>query len=310
MLKDKITEIFVKVDDFCNLFETEIKKHQLNSADTKTRNRSTGLCSSETISLLIAFHGGHFRNFKHFYTDYVLVHLKDEFPGAVSYNRFIELSHRHAIAFMLFLHYCCRGECTGISFIDSTVLRVCHNKRIKRNKVFKGVAQVSKSTMGWFFGFKLHLIINDKGEILSFFLTKGNVDDRDAKTITSMTKELFGKIFGDKGYISKALSDLLFGNGIQLITAVKRNMKEKALSNEEKLLLRKRSVIETVNDELKNICQVEHTRHRSISGFLLNIMAAIAAYSFFPKKPSIKKDIEETNPKLIQQFKQQLQLIA
>lgn len=311
MLKDKITEIFVKVDDFCNLFEKEIEKHQLSSpSDVKTRNRKTGLCSSEIITLLIAFHGGQFRNFKHFYINYVKEHLTEEFPGLVSYNRFIELSHRHAIAFMLFLHYCCRGECTGISFIDSTILRVCHNKRIKRNKVFRGLAQVGKSTIGWFFGFKLHLIINDKGEILSFYLTKGNVDDRDAKTITSMTKELFGKIFGDKGYISKALSDLLFGNGIQLITAVRRNMKERALSNEEKLLLRKRSVIETVNDELKNICQLEHTRHRSISGFLLNIMSAIAAYSFFPKKPSIKKDIEETNPKLIQQFKQQLQLVA
>jgi hypothetical protein len=210
----------------------------------------------------------------------------------------------------LFLHHCCKGECTGISFIDSTVLRVCHNKRIKRNKTFKGFAEVGKSSMGWFFGFKLHLIINDKGEILSFFLTKGNVDDRDAKTITNMTKDLFGKLFGDKGYISKALSDLLFGNGIQLITAVRRNMKSKALSNEEKLLLRKRSVIETVNDELKNICQVEHTRHRSISGFLLNTMSAIAAYSFFPKKPSIKKDIEKTNPQLIKQLEQQLTLAA
>lgn len=178
---------------------------------------------------------------------------------------------------MLFLHYCCRGECTGISFIDSTVLPVCHNKRIKRNKVFKDVAKTGNSTMGWFFGFKLHLIINDKGEILSFYVSKGNVDDRNAKAITKMTKDIFGKLFGDKGYISKALSDMLFDDGIQLITAVRRNMKEKALSNEEKLLLRKRSVIETVNDELKNICQVEHTRHRSLGGFLLNIISAIAA---------------------------------
>jgi hypothetical protein len=228
----------------------------------------------------------------------------------VWYNRFIELSHRHALIFMMFLQYARKGECTGISFIDSTILRVCHNKRIKRNKVFKGVAEVGKSTMGWFFGFKLHLIINDKGEILSFYLTKGNTDDRDTKTITQMTREIFGKLFGDKGYISKALSDLLFGNGIQLITQVRRNMKKTALSNEEKLLLRKRSVIETVNDELKNICQVEHTRHRSISGFLLNILGAIAAYSFFPKKPSIKKDIQETNPQLIEQFKKQLTLAA
>lgn len=172
------------------------------------------------------------------------MHLKDEFPGLVSYNRFIELSHRCAVAFMLFLHYVCKGECTGISFIDSTVLRVCHNKRIKRNKTFKDIATVGKSTMGWFYGFKLHLVINDKGEILSFYLSKANVDDRNAKAITHLTTQLFGKLFGDKGYISKALTDMLFGNGIQLITAVRRNMKSKALSNEEKLLLRKRSVIE------------------------------------------------------------------
>jgi hypothetical protein len=311
MLADKITEIFVKADDFCNVFKNKFSDKQLLlSCHTGKRNRKAGLCDSETITILIAFHSGQFRNFKHFYLHYVSVHLKNDFPGLVSYNRFVELSHRNAIVFMLFIQHSCMGKCTGISFIDSTILRVCHHKRIKRNKVFKGLAEVGKSTMGWFFGFKLHLIINDKGEILSFYLTKGNVDDRNTRAITQMTKELFGKLFGDKGYISKALSDLLWGDGIQLITAIRKNMKSKALSNEEKLLLRKRSVIETVNDELKNICQVEHTRHRSINGFLLNIMGAIAAYSFFPKKPSIKKDIEQTNPKFIQQTKQQLQLAA
>src|SRR5690606_28955111 len=126
-------------------------------SNTKKRNRKASLSDSEVISLLIAFHDGHFKNFKSFYTGYVLVHLKEYFPGVVSYNRFIELSHRCAVAFMLFIHYRCMGECTGISFIDSTVLRVCHNKRIKRNKVFKDLAKVGKSTMGWFFGFKLHL---------------------------------------------------------------------------------------------------------------------------------------------------------
>lgn len=302
---DKVIDIFVKVDDFCLKFENEFKKFAIeNPNGAKRRNRRASLSDSEVISLLIAFHDGHFKNFKSFYSGYVLVHLKEYFPGAVSYNRFIELSHRCAIAFMLFIHYRCMGECTGISFIDSTILRVCHNKRIKRNKVFKDLAKVGKSTMGWFFGFKLHLIINDRGEILSFYLTQGNVSDNNVKIITRMSEQLFGKLFGDKGYINKALADLLFGNGISLITQLRRNMKQKALSNEEKLLLRKRSVIETVNDELKNICQIEHTRHRSIAGFILNIMGAIAAYSFFPKKPSIKKDIEETDPKLILKYNQ------
>ncbi len=306
----KVTEIFVKVDDFCNEFELEFKKHVLPAENgTNKRKRKAALSDSEIITILIAFHGGQFRNLKHFYTQYVCVHLSDCFPNLVSYNRFIELSHRSAVPFMLFIHFSCKGECTGISFIDSTVLRVCHNKRIKRNKVFKDFAKVGKSTMGWFFGFKLHLIINDKGEILSFYLTQGNTSDNNIDIITKMTKEIFGKVFGDKGYINQALSDILFNDGIQLITAVRRNMKEKALSNEEKLLLRKRSVIETVNDELKNICQVEHTRHRSLAGFLLNIISAIAAYSFFPKKPSIKKDIEETDKSKIAQLNQQ-KLIA
>lgn len=301
--QDKVAEIFVSVDDFCNEFEIEFKKQQLLlTNNSSTRNRKATLCDSEIITILICFHGGQFRNFKHYYLHYVCVHLRDCFPEVVSYNRFIELSHKAAIAFMLFMHYCCKGKCTGISFIDSTVLRVCHNKRIRRNKVFKDVAAVGKSSMGWFFGFKLHLIINDKGEVLSFYLSKGNVDDRNIKVITKMTKEIFGKMFGDKGYISQALSDILFNDGIQLITPVKRNMKQKALSNEEKLLLRKRSVIETVNDELKNICQVEHTRHRSINGFIINIMGALAAYNFFPKKPSIKHQIEETDPKEIQKY--------
>jgi hypothetical protein len=216
---DKVTEIFAKVDDFCPEFETEFKRARVEGSEGKrSRDRKAGLCDSEIIAILILFRGGQFRNFKWFYNHYVREYLADAFPGLVSYNRFIELSHRSSIPFMLFLNHRCRGECTGISFIDSTVLRVCHNKRIKRNWVFNGLAEVGKSTMGWFFGFKLHIIINDKGEILSFYLASGNADDRNIKAITQMTREIFGRLFGDKGYISKALSDILFDNGIQLIT--------------------------------------------------------------------------------------------
>lgn len=311
MSPNQITEIFIKIDDFCIAQDQMIRSIQPIAAPGKAhRNRKSGLCPSEIMSIQVAFHLSHYRNFKAFYTQYVCVHFAHLFPGLVSYNRFVELASRCGVLFLLFLELGCKGECTGINFIDSTVVRVCHNKRIKRNKTFKGLAEVSKSTMGWFFGFKLHLIINDKGELLSFYLTKGNVDDRNIKVMTNMTKELFGKLVADKGYISKALSDILFGNGIQLITQVRKNMKTKALSNEEKLLLRKRSIIETVNDELKNSCQLEHTRHRSVDGFLLNIMASLAAYSFLPKKPSIKQDIEETRPEYISNNNNQLFLAA
>ena len=292
-MKDKVIEIFVKVDDFCIECESEIRKHRIENKVQKVRNRKTGLSDSEVITILIIFHTGGFRNFKHFYLNYVCKHMLGEFPQVVSYSRFVTLQSRCGIPFMLFVKMHCLGKCTGINYIDSTPLRVCHNRRIHQHKVFKGVAERGYCSLGWFFGFKLHLIINDRGELMSFYLSKANVDDRNIRVLTNMTESIFGKLFGDKGYISKALSELLFQDGIQLITKVRKNMKKKPLSNTEKILLRKRAIIETVNDELKNMCQVEHTRHRSINGFLLNILGALAAYSFFPKKPSINIDFDE-----------------
>lgn len=295
MLSDKITEIFVSVDDFCKEFESEIQKHQLTAKDKNYRNRNRTLSDSEMISILILFHYGQFTNFKAFYIHYVSVHMKDCFPQLISYNRFVELIPRVAVPMMLFLKSRCLGKCSGISFIDSTHLRVCHNRRIHNHKVFNGVAERGQCSIGWFYGFKLHLIINDKGEILSFYLTKGNVDDRNLKMITNMTKEIFGKLFGDKGYISKLLSDILFGDGIQLITKPRKNMKAQNLSQTEKILLRKRAIIECVNDELKNICKLQHTRHRSLNNFLINLMGALCAYHFFPKKPSLNIQFQENS---------------
>src|SRR5690606_3984913 len=143
------------------------------------------------------------------------------------------------------------GACTGISFIDSTALRVCTNRRIKRHKVFAGLAARGQCSLGLFYGFKLHLAINEVGEILVFILTAGNVHDR--KPVPKMVKSLFGKLFGDKGYLSQPLFDQLLQQGLQLITHVRKNMKNRLLLLRDKLLLRKRNIIETVNDQLKNI---------------------------------------------------------
>lgn len=294
MLRDKIIEIFVCVDDFCKESEDLIVEHKLENGVTKIRNRKSNLSDSEIISLQIAFHFGSFNNFKSFYVHYASVHLKDFFPGIVSYNRFVELQSKVAVVFMLFLKLHCLGKSTGISFIDSTHLKVCHNRRIHNHKVFKGFAERGQVSIGWFYGFKLHLIINDKGEILSFFLSKGNVDDRNIKVVTSMTENIFGKLFGDRGYVSKSLSDLLFADGVQMIAKPRKNMKNISISQADKILLRKRAIIECVYDELKNICNIQHTRHRSVNGFLMNLIAALAAYSFFPKKPSLNIVFEES----------------
>jgi hypothetical protein len=299
MLRDKIIEIFVIVDDFCKEFEPEVIKHQLDAGTYKVRNRKAGLADSEIITILITFHSGHFTNLKHFYLEHICVHYRDCFPGLVSYNRFVELQQRVAVPMMIFLKTRCLGQSQGINFIDSTHLKVCHNRRIHNHKVFSSVAERGQCSIGWFYGFKLHLIINDRGEILSFYLTKGNVDDRNIKVMTSMTEQIFGKLFGDKGYISKALSDLLWGNGIQMITKPRKNMKEFNISQEDKIMLRKRAIIECVNDELKNICKIQHTRHRAINNFLINLMGALCAYAFFPKKPSLNIKFQQNNNQLL-----------
>lgn len=298
MLRDKVTEFFVEADDFCKEFEIEIRKHLIECTKPGSRARESQLSDSEIISILILFHYGQFSNFKSFYTQYVDVHLVDLFPSLVSYQRFVALKRKVAVPLMMFLKTKGLGQCRGISFIDSTHLKVCHNRRIHQHKTFKEVAQRGFCSIGWFYGFKLHLVINDRGEIISFFLTKGNVDDRDLKVMKSMTENMFGKLFADKGYVSKKLSDLLFGNGIQLIAKPKKNMKNVNLSPTDKILLRKRAIIESVNDELKNMCKIQHTRHRSVGNFLINLIAALTAYSFFPKKPSLNIQFEDNHGQL------------
>ena len=296
MLRDKVTEFFVEMDDFCIEFASQLENRPLlEDLSVKRRNRKGNLSDSEMMSIYLLFHFGQFTNFKHFYNQYVCKHLTDLFPSLISYERFNARQDRILLPLMLYLKYRGLGMSRGINYIDSTLLRVCHSKREKQHRVFKGIAAKGKSTMGWFFGFKLHLIINDKGELLSFYLTKGNVDDRNIELMTAMTKEVFGKLFGDKGYISKALAELLFQDGIQLITKVRKNMKKQNLSDVDAILLRKRALVESVNDELKNICKIEHTRHRSVKGFLVNLIAGLTAYCFFPKKPSLNITPVQTN---------------
>jgi hypothetical protein len=287
----KISDIFCLVDEFCKDFDENTHSFILG----KSSKRPPVMSKSEIISICLLFHLSGFRCFKHFYLFYIQRHMQSEFPKTVSYNRFVELSQSILMPMTIFLKTCCLGLCTGISFVDSTPVRVCNNKRIKRNRVFRGIAEVGKSTMGWFYGFKLHIVINDKGEILNFAITQANVDDRDPLKNENFLKSVFGKLFADKGYISEKLANILFINDIHLITSIRNNMKNSLMTMNDKIILRKRSVIETVNDELKNICQIEHSRHRSFANFISNMIAALIAYSFFPKKPSIKYQTANSN---------------
>jgi hypothetical protein len=279
-----LTEIFCDVDDFYQVLERvgELTPQLPYGGEAKPyRSR---LSISEVMTIVIGFHGSGFRTFKDFYQLQVLPHWNSAFPELVSYNRFVELMPWSLLGLVYFLNTCF-GEMTGISFIDSTCLAVCHPKRKHSHKVFKDLADWGKSSVGWYFGFKLHLIINDCGELLAFALSEGNVDER--KVVPQMAKGLIGKLFGDRGYVSQALFEQLYAQGLELIAKRRKNMKNSLMKLMDKILLRKRAIIESVNDQLKNICQIEHSRHRSRFNFLVNLIAGLIAYSYHPKKPSL-----------------------
>ena len=294
-----LDELFCQVDDFCIITKHMMDQNSL-SAPQKKRGPKPRLGASEVMTIIIWFHQSHYRNFKNYYNKHVCAHLQEEFPDLVSYNRFVELMPE-TLPFLCLYMKTRLGQCTGISFVDSTRLPVCHNKRINRHKVFDGFAARGKSSMGWFYGFKLHLVVNEHGEILSFYVSAGNLDDR--KPIPELAQSLFGRLFGDKGYISKELFEQLYqeGDGVQLITPLRSNMKNKLMPIEDKLLSRKRSIIETINDQLKNVSQILHTRHRSVINFAVNLIAGLIAYSHQEKKPSINlsPDLREGLPALI-----------
>ena len=292
--EDKITDLFCIADDFCKESEAEIQKNAvLPSPDgKKRRNRACKMSQAEMITIMIAFHYNSFRNFKHYYCQCVLKTWKHLFPDAVSYNRFVELQPRCFVAMVMFLNLGCFGQCTGITFIDSTCIPVIHNKREHSMKVFKDIAKKGKSTMGWYIGFKLHLVCNERGEILNFMLTRANVDDRNENVIKSLTDSLFGKLYADKGYISQSLFEQLWDDGVHLVTGIKTNMKNRLMPIYDKIMLRKRSVIESLNDMLKNVAQLVHTRHRSFHNFIMNLLASLSAYCFFDTKPAVNFDYE------------------
>ncbi|MEP7289917.1 MAG: IS982 family transposase [Chloroflexota bacterium] len=277
-----LLELLCDVDDFWKVLEQQ--RQQSLPASVGQRSREPGLWASEIMTILIHFHQTGYGCFKTYYQKYVLKHLRREFPKAMSYSRFISLVPRVVILLWAYALYRC-GRCTGISFVDSTTLRVCHNRRITRHKVLAGTAARGQSSTGWFYGFKLHLVVNDQGEILAFQLTPGNVDDR--VPVPTLATKLFGKLFGDKGYLSTPLFNTLLARGIQLVTNLRSNMKNKLTPLTDKLLLRKRWIIETINDQLKNISQIEHSRHRSPANFLVNVLAGLIAYSWQPKKPRL-----------------------
>jgi IS5 family transposase len=274
---------------FARHFLPQWNRHLISNGQ-KQRQRDRSLTTSEIMTILITFHQSHYRDFKAYYHVQVVKSWHAEFPGLGRYTRFVEYIPSVLVPWIIYLRTCCLGECSGISFIDSTSLDVCLNQRIHCHRVFARPAERGKTSTGWFFGFKLHLVVNERGEILQFCITPGNVDDR--KPVPKLVQHLFGKLFGDKGYISHQLAQQLRELfDVQRITKLRANIKNQLMLLSDRLLLRRRAIIETIIDQLKNISQIEHSRHLSITNFFVNVLCGLIAYCRRPIKPSLALDI-------------------
>lgn len=289
-----LLELFCSVDDYCQNLKVTLPAQPLG-AGKKTRKRRTQLTDGEIMTILIHFHQSKYRNFKDYYCFHIQVALATEFPKTPDYSRFVALIKRYLMPLLGYL-YSRFGVCQGVSFVDSTKLGVCHNRRITSHRVFDGVAARGKTSVGWFFGFKLHLALNDQGELLGIHFGKGNQDDRAGlrQIVANPLKKLFGKLIADKGYLGKAFFEEMFKKyAIELVTGLKKNMKNfLPQTSENAFFLRKRCIVETIIDQLKNISQIEHTRHRSFTNYLVNLLCGLIAYSLQPKKPSLLSDAD------------------
>lgn len=283
----ELTTIFYHTDEFCKLFEKEFNQNILSNGHGQ-RERAGSLQLSEVMTIVIYYHRSGFKTFKDYYTR--SAELRLAFPTLPSYNRFIELQQKIIVPLGIFAKLQARGTCDGTSFIDSFPLAVSHVKRIPSHKTFHGVAARGKTSVGWFYGFKVHIIINGYGEIIDFEITPGNVADNNAKLIEKITEKVHGKIYGDKGYMLNAeLFEKLYCKGIHLVTKLRKNMVNKVMELKDKIMLKKRGVIESVGAVFKEDLNIEHSRYRSIASLFVNVCSALIAYSLGKKKPSIYK---------------------
>lgn len=280
----KLLEIFVSSDDFCQKFQAT----QLPSANDRTPiiDVPHALSTSEMMAIVIFYHHSGIRCFCWYYQYVVPKHFAQDFPDLCSYNRFVQKMPRLGFILYAFLLSCRLAFATKGNYVDATKLVVCHHKRIFSHKVFEGYASRGKSSTGWFFGFKLHAILNSAGQLVHFELTTGKVADNNQDLLRQMADKFQGQLYGDKGYLT-AIQQELEEKGMHLICKERKNMKKKVMNPEQKYYLKHRGLIESCFDLMKNFCEIEHSRHRSPKNFWVNLMAGLIAYTFLDKTPSI-----------------------
>jgi hypothetical protein len=282
-----LIEIYVEVDDLLKAFEKWSEQKALGKLRHPTR--TPGLSPSEIATIMIAYHHSSYKCLEYYYKECILGSFHHCFPKAPCYGRFVPFEERtFPLLFLVLMFKTSQSLRTGYYFIDSKKLEVCHVRREKSHKVFKDFARKGKSSMGWFYGLKVHLVINHLGQIVSFLFTPGSTADNNKEVLQQMLKGLKGKCCGDKGYLT-TLFEHFYTLGLHLVVRPKCNMKSLSLPvvQQDVQLLKQRAVIESVNDILTTVCNLEHSRHRNPLHGIVNMLSALIAYQYLPTKPHI-----------------------
>ena len=291
---DRLVEQFCEFDDFDQSLRAQHDATLLtNGTISRRHGPEGGLVDSEIMTIVVMYHSSRFQDFKTFYNNLIRGYFRAFFPGAPCYERFLTLTKRVWVLLTLYLVRRL-GRKTGIYYIDSTALPVCHVKRQAKHRVFKGLASWGRTSVGWFFGFKLHLVFNNEREIVALKLTPGNTND--PVPVRQLTKDLLGKIFGDKGYVSKKLAQDLFKRGLRLITKAKKGMPAPTLSALDQALLDGRSIAETIIGHIKEFSCLRIPKHRSQPNAFTHLIAAILAYQIDPLSPKRLLALNIPNP--------------
>jgi len=284
---DKLTQIYIEVDDFQKGMREFLDAQGLPNPNSTSRNRPRSMNESEMMTIIIYYHFSGFRCFKWYYNLVIKRIFADYFPTSFSYSRFIQLMAELNLYLLFYMTACRLSVTTQGNYIDAKKLVVSHNRRIKDHQVHKGFARRGKSSTGWFFGFKLHLIINHFGQIVEFQLTSGNVADNNHNVLERFADKVKGFLFGDRGYLSKIAASLKM-KGLHLIPRLRKNMKQQQhLSPEQKYYVKHRGLIETVFDLMKHKLDIEHSRNRSTKNYFANVLGALIAYTFLDHTPCI-----------------------
>jgi hypothetical protein len=279
----KLIELFFHLDEFC----IALQQWKLQTNRLTRPTRQPDLSDSELMSICVFYHYSGYKCFQYYYQQMVVPILKSYFPKLICYEPFLCLLTGILPGLYLFLKYrTLLSQETNLYFIDSKKLVVCHNRRIRSHRVFQGQAKRGKSSTGWFYGFKLHLVINNLGQIMNFLLTAGNVADNNEEVLKTLLVHLKGECYGDRGYLTK-LFEFFYEKGLMLVTKIRSNMKNTLVKMDQKIKLRKRAVIESVNDILTSVFDIEHSRHRKPVNAFAHLFSGLIAYCFYENKPAV-----------------------